>query len=557
MSVIREALVAVLGSKDQKIVRSYINGDWVIGAGTKASSVVNPATEETIAWTHDVSEKQLDETFAAARQAQLNWHYEVGIQEKEAIFRYFADYLDIFKGQLAWVAIKEGGKLWKWAGAEVQETIDTIWHYHGEVSRVEGMFSRCQTKNRHSIVTRDPYGVVVGITPWNFPLAVPWWKIAAALACGNSIIVKDAEQTPTVLSLSVYLFHEAVKFVLGKKRAGELAGVLQVVHGRGETIGKYIIENGDYDKIAFTGGTETGKVVAETCGRRLKKCSMELGGHAGIILMDDYDLDRAVRETLNAMVGDSGQRCVSAREMFVHQDRYKEFTKLLVEALKQVRIGDPGDYKTVMGPLISQEQINAVENGILDSVGRMVNSHKIVLGGRSMRKAPEFSGVFSIDPEVFKRGYYFAPTVLVDLPPHAYARKNEVFGPVLCVTPVFGSSSDDIFEKALDLMNSSCYGLSNSILTDSLARTIRSIERVKTGIQYNRRGPTGAEVGKYFGGVKSSGWGREGRGIEEFTYVKQVYLDSDTQVRMAQTGADDKVKDILDKSKSAIEEYLT
>lgn len=557
MSVIREAFRAVLGSKNEKIVRSYINDDWMIGAGARTSSVVNPATEETIAWVHDVSEKQLDETFAAARRAQQGWHYEVGIQEKEAIFRCFADFLDMFRGQLAWVIIKEGGKLWRWAEAEVQETIDTIWHYHGEVSRVEGTFSRCQTKNRHSLITRDPYGVIVGITPWNFPLAVPWWKIAAALACGNSIIVKDAEQTPLVLSFSVYLFHEAVRFILGKKRAVELAGVLQVVHGRGETVGKYIIENGYYDKVAFTGGTETGKIVAETCGRRLKKCSMELGGHAGIILMDDYDLNRAVRETLNAMVGDSGQRCVSAREVFVHQDRYEEFTKLLVEALKQVRIGDPGDYKTVMGPLISQEQINGAENGVLDSVGRMTNSYQIVLGGKSMRRAPEFYGVFNADPGTFQRGYYFAPTILVDLPPDAYARQKEVFGPVLCVTPVYGSSSDDIFEKALELMNASCYGLSNSILTDSLVRTIYSIEKVKTGIQYNRRGPTGAEVGKYFGGVKSSGWGREGRGIEEFTYVKQVYLDSDTQVRMAQTGAEDKAKNLLDQSKSAVEEYLS
>src|SRR3989442_7461408 len=179
---------------------------------------------------------------------------KVGEQDKDRVFRRVADSLHEVRGPLAWVMIQEGGKPWKWAEAEVQEAIETVWYYHGEISRMYGRVSRCQMPDKLSITMREPYGEILGITPWNFPLAVPSWKIFAALAGGNAIVMKAAEQTPTTLSILCYLIHRAIADELAPTLAYGLAGVFKVLHGRGETVGKVALEEGDYDKVMFTGG---------------------------------------------------------------------------------------------------------------------------------------------------------------------------------------------------------------------------------------------------------------------------------------------------------------
>ena len=296
-------------------VKHCVNGRCEVGAETETSEVRDPTTGEVIAVIRDARRDQIEEAFRAAYAAQEEWHWNVQEQEKEAIFRHVVHYLEAFKGQLAWTIIREGGKLWKWADGEVQEAIDTIWHYHGELSRVEGVFSRCQMPRKVSLTVRDPYGVILGITPWNFPLAVPCWKIFGALAGGNAIVLKDAEQTPMTTSMVVWCINRAIKDVLGDARAAKLAGLVQLIHGKGETVGKLMLEKGDYDKVAFTGGTETGIVVASVSAKRGKPtpCHLELGGHAAMLLMPDFDVDRAVAEAITANCGDTGQRCVSLR----------------------------------------------------------------------------------------------------------------------------------------------------------------------------------------------------------------------------------------------------
>ena len=346
-----------------KEVMSFVDGRWVRGDGAQETFVVNPATEEKLARVHNVSFPQIVTAFKSAKIAQHYWHYSVGEQYKERVFRRVAAYLEEIRGPLSWVIIQEAGKLWKWAEAEVQETIDTVWHYHGELSRVYGKTSRCQMPNKRSLTLREPYGVILGITPWNFPLAVPSWKIFAALAGGNAIVVKDAEQTPTTLSILCSIVRRALREVLGNAVAEKLGGLFQVLHGSGE-VGKIALQLGDYDKVMFTGGTETGSIIGEIAGRRRKPVSLELGGHAAIILMDDFDLDRAVTEAINANCGDSGQRCVSLRAVFAHERIASKFVTLYMKRALELRIGNPSSHDTFMGPLISAEQLHRVEGAV-------------------------------------------------------------------------------------------------------------------------------------------------------------------------------------------------
>jgi acyl-CoA reductase-like NAD-dependent aldehyde dehydrogenase len=550
--IFREAIETIVGRPrargGPREIRMQIAGRWVAGEGTRESTVVNPATEQVLAEVLDASPEQVKQAFQTARTAQEHWHFDVGEQDKERVFRRVAEHLDEIRGPLSWIMIQEGGKLWKWAEAEVQETIDTVWHYHGECSRMQGRFTRCQMPDKLSITMREPYGVILGITPWNFPLAVPSWKVFAALAGGNAIVMKAAEQTPTTLSILCYLVQRAIADELGPTRAERLAGVFQVLHGRGETVGKIALEEGDYDKVMFTGGTETGGLVGEIAGRRRKPVSLELGGHAAIVLLDDFDLDRAVAEAVVANCGDSGQRCVSLRAVFAQDTVVEEFQRRYVERVKGLRIGSPADPATAIGPLASAEQLERVESGVARA---LAEGGERVYGGFPLKRAPGTARtVIQATPEAWERGYFFPPTLIEARDPTNYAMHQEIFGPVLCLTAFSGGHREEALLNAVKLMNDSRYGLSNAVLTNRLDLAMKAMERAKTGILYIGRGTTGAELGKPFGGVKDSGHGREGAGLDEVTYLKQVYIDYHGRPRMAQAGADEAVQRLLQASRT-------
>jgi aldehyde dehydrogenase (NAD+) len=550
--IFQEAIDTIVGRPrpggGPRQVRMQVAGRWIEGEGTQQSVVVNPATEQVLAEVRDASPVQVQHAFQAARAAQEHWHFDVGEQDKERVFRRVAERLDEVRGPLAWVMIQEGGKLWKWAEAEVQETIDTIWHYHGECSRMHGRFARCQMPDKLAITMREPYGVILGITPWNFPLAVPSWKVFAALAGGNAIVMKAAEQTPTTLSILCYLVQRAIADELGPTRAERLAGVFQVLHGRGETVGKNALEEGDYDKVMFTGGTETGGLVGEVAGRRRKPVSLELGGHAAIVLLDDFDVDRAVAEAVVANCGDSGQRCVSLRAVFAQDSVVDEFRRRYVERIKGLRLGSPADPATAMGPLASAEQLERVERGVTRA---LAEGGERVHGGFSLKRSPETARPAILAArEAWERGYFFPPTLIETRDPTNYAMQQEIFGPVLCLSAFSGGRREEALLTAIRLLNASRYGLSNAVLTNRLDLAMKAMERAKTGILYIGRGTTGAELGKPFGGVKDSGHGREGAGLDEVTYLKQVYIDYYGQPRMAQAGADEAVQRLLQESRA-------
>jgi alpha-ketoglutaric semialdehyde dehydrogenase len=498
-------------------VKGFIGGTWQQGAGKLSSVVVNPAFNRTLYWVRDASSKQIDDAFVFARTAQEFWHHDVSQAEKEKIFQAVASLVLQHRGTFVKIQIEEAGRLWKFADAEVQGMLNSIWHYHGEISRVDGVFSRSQMKDKFSITVREPYGVILGITPWNSVLVLPARKIFAALAGGNAIVMKDDEKTPAALSLFVWLFQQTLIDVLGEEKAAKAANVLQLVHGQGSSVGSYLVEKADYDKVMFTGSPATGAIIARAAGARLKPSSLELGGHGAIILMDDFDIDRAVSETLAAGFGDGGQRCVALRAVFVHKKSYADFLKKLTVKAKAYNVGDPSLESIDMGPIVNKESLKNIDIAIKASVKQGAS---IQAGGK-------------VDS---KNGNYCQPTILTGVTLESPTMKEEVFGPIISVIPFDGETHEKAMLSALDMVNASKYGLSNSILTHNIPLAMRCLERIQTGVFYIGRGTTGAEEGKPFGGIKDSGFGREAGGLDEVTYLKQIYVDSHGKTRIANMG---------------------
>ncbi|MDO8560861.1 MAG: aldehyde dehydrogenase family protein [bacterium] len=492
-----------------------------------------------------------------AHIAQECWHWEVQEQEKEVVFRSIIKKLEEHMGPLARTMTLESGKLWKWAIAEAQEAIDTLWHYHGEISRAytHDGFTRCQLPDKNAFSLRIPYGKILKISPWNFPLAVPMWAVCGALAGGNSIVLKPAEQTPFTMYYVACLIHEAINETISDERMFKLAGLLQIVQGPGETNGKTLLEEFDYDKATFTGSGNVGKIVASIAGGRLKPCHLELGGHAAMVVLDDFDIDLAVAEAIAANLGDSGQRCVSARVVFVQKSRYKEFLAKYLEHAQARRIGHPMDFKTEMGPLISKEQLARVDEMVCttaEQIGKLP-----LLGGYPLisKEGTPRCEALNVDEDAISRGgYYYAPTVFAEVPYGVTAMDEEIFGPVIVINPLEGDTREQAFWNAVELVNASHYGLSNALLTNDRRFSSRAPGRFKTGLLYIGRGPAGAEVNKYFGGVKASGWGREGKGLDAWTQIQQVTDDFHGKARMAQSGAEAQMKAVFSAERSPLED---
>lgn len=544
----------------------------VLAAGLYYSSaphmpVLNPATGKKIygmaasptgVMPASFADWMVDDVSDWAKSAQDYWHWEVEEQEKETVFRAIIGKFEEHKGPLARTMTLEGGKLWKWALAEVQEAIDTLWHYHGEISRcyTHDGFTRCQLPDKNAFSLRMPYGVILKISPWNFPLAVPMWAVCGALAGGNSIVLKPAEQTPFTMFYAALLIREAIAEVLPKEKAILLNGLVQIVQGRGETSGKLLAEKLKYDKVAFTGSGEVGKIVAATAANRLKPCHLELGGHAAMVVLDDFNVDLAVSEAIAANLGDSGQRCVSTRVVFVQESIYKEFLAKYLERARARRIGHPMDFKTEMGPLISEEQLKRVHEMVLATTQEL--GRRPELGGYPLTRETLSSArdeKLNMDEgAVTIGGYYYAPTVFTEVPYGTTAMDKEIFGPAIVINPLRGSNREKAFWNAVALVNTSGYGLSNALLTNDRRLSSRAPGRFKTGLLYIGRGTTGAELNKYFGGVKASGWGREGKGLDDWTQVQQVYDDFHGRARMAQAGAEETTKAIYSSCHSPLEE---
>lgn len=480
----------------------FINGEWVDSGTGETFEDVNPATIEPIAKLQKASIDDVQHAVESAEKAFDSWSGKPAPLRGKILFR-AARILEERKEELARLMTQEMGKILKEARGDVQEAIDMTYYAAGEGRRLLGETTPSELPDKFCMTVRRPIGVLGLITPWNFPLAIPAWKIMPALICGNTIVFKPASDTP-LLSI------ELVKILT---EAGLPGGVLNMVMGEGSTVGSAIVHNKRIRAVSFTGSVETGKWVLSEAGKDMKRVSLELGGKNPIIVMDDADLELAIDGVLWGAFGTTGQRCTAASRVIVHEKILSSFQKKLIERTKNLKLGNGLDESTDIGPVINNSQLKKVSKYV--EIGKDEGA-KLVMGGKTARPLP---------------GYFFEPTIFTDVSSDMRIAQEEIFGPVLSII------STGSLDEAIDIANSVVYGLSSSIYTESFKNAFKAIEKLDTGITYINAPTIGAEIHLPFGGVKSTGNGTREAGttaIEEFTEIKTVYFDYSGRLQKAQ-----------------------
>jgi acyl-CoA reductase-like NAD-dependent aldehyde dehydrogenase len=353
---------------------------------------------------------------------------------------------------------------------------------------------------------RVPVGVVGAITPWNFPVAIPSWKTIPALICGNSVVLKPAEDTPLLAERFVELLDEA----------GVPAGVVNIVHGYGETAGDALVRHPDVPVITFTGSRETGVAVTKAAADRLKHVHLELGGKNAIIVLDDADVDLAVEAILWSAFGTSGQRCTAASRVIVQEQAYESLQSKLVAAAERLRLGPGWEDDTDVGPVINREALEKIHS--YTKIGSDEGA-RLLTGGEVA------------DDGELARGFYYRPTVFGDVDPQMRIAQEEIFGPTTALIKVRD------FDEAIRVSNGIRYGLSSSIFTRDVNKAFRAMRDLQAGITYVNAGTTGAEVHLPFGGTKETGNGHREAGqaaLDVFTEWKSIYVDYSGRLQKAQ-----------------------
>ncbi len=461
----------------------------------------NPSTGEEIESFPRSTAEDVDRAVSTAREAWEDWRLTPAPERGNILFR-FAQLLERDKASLADLMTREMGKVKAEAGGDIQEAIDMSYYMGGEGRRLFGQTTPSELRDKFMMSVRMPVGVVGAITPWNFPIAIPAWKLCPALVCGNTVVLKPAEDTPLLAQRFVDLLHEA----------GLPEGVVQVVHGFGEEAGDALVRHPDVPIITFTGSRETGVLVTKAAADRLKHVHLELGGKNAIIVMDDADLDLAVDGIVWSAFGTAGQRCTAASRVIVHERVYGQLQGKLVERAERMKIGSPWEDDTDIGPVINEAAVEKIHS--YTEIGKDEGA-TLLTGGESV------SG----------EGFYYRPTVFADVDPQMRIAQEEIFGPTTSLIPVAS------FEDAVRAANSVRYGLSSSIFTRDVNTAFKAMRDLQTGITYINAGTTGAEVHLPFGGMKETGNGHREAGqaaLDVFTEWKSVYVDYSGRLQRAQ-----------------------
>ncbi len=489
-----------------KIYKNYINGKWKVSGNRETFENINPAnTKQVLGRFQKSSQGDIDEAVKAAKKAQVKWGKIPAPKRGEMLYR-AGELLLKNKESLARDMTREMGKVVKETRGDVQEGIDMAYYAAGEGRRLMGETVPSEMPNKFCMSVRMPVGVVGAISPWNFPIAIPSWKLFPALIAGNTVVLKPASDTPL----------SAINLVKILEKSGFPPGVVNLVTGTGEEAGLSLIDHRDVDLVSFTGSTDTGSLVARHCAKGMKKFSLEMGGKNAIIVMDDADINSALEGVLWGAFGTTGQRCTACSRVIVHKKIIKKFTSLLVERAKKLRIGDGLDEKVEMGPLINEIQRQKVKKFVDIGVGE---GAKLLAGG-NYQKGKKYSD-----------GFFFQPTILGDVSPKMRIAQDEIFGPVLSVIPCKD------FEQAIGIVNDSKFGLSSAIYTQDVNRAFKAVENLDTGITYINSSTIGAEIQLPFGGTKGTGNGHREAGtasLEVFTEWKSVYVDYSGKLQKAQ-----------------------
>ncbi len=488
------------------MVRSYghyVNGEWGPSESGQWFETKNPTTGEVLARFPLGTRGDVQRAIDAAEAAFPAWRRTPPPRRGEILLR-AAQIMRERKEELGRLVTREMGKVIAEGKGDVQEAIDFLEYIAGEGRRLLGETTTSELPNKFCMTVRQPMGVVGCITPWNFPMAIPMWKVGAALISGNTIVFKPASLTPLCVATLVEIFEEA----------GLPPGVWNVVTGNGGTVGMEIVENPRVKAVSFTGGVPAGRTIYQAAAQHLKPVELELGGKNPQIVLPDANLELALEGVLFGAFGTAGQRCTATSRLILHEAIYDQFMEMLVQRTEALVVGDPLDPRTDVGPVVDE------------AAGRSIMSY-IEIG---KQEATLITGGERLTGGLYDGGFFIKPTVFAT--EHGTRiSKEEIFGPVLSVIKV------DSYEEAIRVANDVEYGLSSSVYTRDVNLAFRAIEDLETGITYINAPTIGAEVHLPFGGVKNTGNGGREAGtsaIDEFTEIKTVFVDYSNRLQKAQ-----------------------
>jgi alpha-ketoglutaric semialdehyde dehydrogenase len=494
-----------MATTETKTFKNFIGGEWVDAASAETFESVSPATGEALGVFPRSTAEDVDRAVAAAKTAFEDWRLVPAPKRGEILFR-FARLLEEAKDDLTDLMTREMGKVKAEAGGDVQEAIDMSYYMAGEGRRLFGQTTPSELRDKFNMSVRMPIGVVGAITPWNFPIAIPSWKLAPALVCGNTVVFKPATDTPLLGERFVELLDES----------GLPPGVVNIVHGGGGEVGDRLVRHPDVPVITLTGSRETGVAVMRAAADHLKHVHLELGGKNAIIVLDDADLDLAVEGILWSAFGTSGQRCTAASRVIVQEGVYDALSSKLVAAAEAMRLGPGWEDSTDVGPVINRGALEKIHS--YTEIGKDEGA-KLLTGG-------EVATGNGLD-----KGHFYRPTIFGDVEAGMRIAQEEIFGPTTALIPVRD------FDEAIRISNGIRFGLSSSIFTRDVNKAFRAMRDLVAGITYINAGTIGAEVHLPFGGTKDTGNGHREAGqaaLDVFTEWKSIYVDYSGRLQKAQ-----------------------
>ncbi len=487
------------------MTKNYIDGNWVPSVSGQTFENRNPANTDDLIGTYQYSNaRDVDVAIAAAAKAYESWRLVPAPLRAEILFK-AAQIIVARKEEFARDMTREMGKVLNETRGDVQEAIDMTYYMAGEGRRMFGQTVPSELRNKFAMSIRQPLGVCSIITPWNFPMAIPSWKIMPALVCGNTVVFKPSSNTP----------QSALNFVNVLIEAGVPKGVVNMVTGDAE-VGTAMTTDPRVSVVSFTGSTNVGRQVNQAAAPTFKKVHLEMGGKNVVMIMDDANLELAVDGCLWGGFGTTGQRCTAASRVVVHEKVYKKFVDAFVGRAKALVVGDGLDPKVDVGPSNSETQLQTVMRYV--KIGQEEGA-TLALGGHRLEQGP------------YAKGFFHEPTIFTDVTPRMRIAREEIFGPVVSVIPCKS------LDEAIAIGNGVEYGLSASIYTQDINRAFQAMRDLYTGIFYVNAPTIGAEVHLPFGGTKNTGNGHREAGIaalEVFSEWKSVYIDFSGKLQRAQ-----------------------
>ena len=488
-----------------KTFQNLIGGEWVDAASGETFESTSPADGETLGVFPRSGPEDVDRAVEAAKAAFEEWRLVPAPKRGEILFR-LARVLEREKDALTELMTHEMGKVKAEAGGDVQEAIDITYYMAGEGRRLFGQTTPSELRDKWNMSVRQPIGVVGAITPWNFPIAIPSWKMIPALICGNTVVLKPASDTPRLGARWVELLAEA----------GIPDGVVNIVHGGGGSVGDRLVRHPDVPVITLTGSRETGVEVLKSAADHLKHVHLELGGKNAIIVMDDADLDLAVDGIVWSAFGTSGQRCTAASRVIAHEAVYEALQSKLVARVEALRLGPGWEDDSEIGPVINKASLEKIH--AYTGIGRDEGA-RLLTGGEAATEGD------------LAKGFYYRPTIFGDVDPQMRIAQEEIFGPTTALIKVCD------FDEAIRVSNGIRFGLSSSIFTRDVNKAFRAMRDLQAGITYINAGTIGAEVHLPFGGTKETGNGHREAGqaaLDVFTEWKSIYVDYSGRLQRAQ-----------------------